>query len=215
MTDPSVIKQNLRRDALQRRRSMSSAERNRWSQAVADRLLRHVADLNITSCASYLSLPEEVQTRFIHERLDASVNVFVPSWDAGSAMYRYAYFDARMPLTVGPYDVPQPRNPIYLEADRMPDLLLIPAVACDRSGHRLGYGSGAFDRLLDDCPARPRVALIFDCQWAPDIPAEPHDLPMDAVCTDTEWVSRSAHLFELNKHMKRQQPADPVGRRNV
>ena len=67
----------------------------------------------------------------------------------------------------------------------MIDLLLVPGVAFDQSGHRLGYGKGYYDRLLPDRPAGCRlVGLCFEFQLLSTLPAEGHDVRMDLLVTE-------------------------------
>ena len=62
------------------------------------------------------------------------------------------------------------------------DWVLVPGLAFDARGYRLGRGAGHYDRLLPTLrPDVPRWALIHDCQWVEDLPVEPHDVPLDGV----------------------------------
>jgi 5-formyltetrahydrofolate cyclo-ligase len=65
------------------------------------------------------------------------------------------------------------------------EVVLVPGVAFDRTGHRLGHGQGYFDRFLDTLPADiPVIGLCFDFQLVAALPHEPHDHPVDAVLTN-------------------------------
>jgi 5-formyltetrahydrofolate cyclo-ligase len=70
-----------------------------------------------------------------------------------------------------------------------PDLLLVPLSAFDAYGHRIGYGAGHYDRAIARLYAkgrRPRlIGIAFDCQEVEMVPAEPHDVPLDAVLTES------------------------------
>ena len=70
------------------------------------------------------------------------------------------------------------------------DWVLVPGVAFDAAGRRLGYGGGYYDRLLALMPpATPRVAGAFDLQLVPDVPAAPHDLVVDTLATESQLLS--------------------------
>ena len=70
-----------------------------------------------------------------------------------------------------------------------PDILLVPLSAFDRSGHRIGYGAGHYDRAIDRLKAKGRtpklIGIAFDCQEVASVPAEAHDVPLDAILTES------------------------------
>jgi 5-formyltetrahydrofolate cyclo-ligase len=66
------------------------------------------------------------------------------------------------------------------------DLALVPAVGFDRQGNRLGHGVGHYDRLLANTPPTlPLIGIAFDCQIIDTLPAEPHDVPMTMLATES------------------------------
>ncbi len=81
---------------------------------------------------------------------------------------------------------PRPNNPVV-----EPDLLLVPLLAFDRRGGRLGYGAGHYDRALQDLRARKPVraiGLAFAAQERARVPTGPHDQPLDAVLTERAYI---------------------------
>ncbi len=64
-----------------------------------------------------------------------------------------------------------------------PDIIFVPGVVFDKSGNRIGYGKGYYDRFLKRCKAIT-VGLAFHCQLVPEIPAEPEDIPLDIILTE-------------------------------
>jgi 5-formyltetrahydrofolate cyclo-ligase len=88
-------------------------------------------------------------------------------------------------LEIGHYGIREPR------AERMAvvpldeiDAILIPAVAFDRSGRRVGYGGGYYDRFLLKVPRAARIAAVFACQIVPEVQADPHDIPIQRIVTE-------------------------------
>jgi 5-formyltetrahydrofolate cyclo-ligase len=69
-----------------------------------------------------------------------------------------------------------------------PDLMLVPLSAFDRTGHRIGYGAGYYDRAIDRLRQKGLdpmlIGIAFDCQEVPSVPAEPHDVRLDAILTE-------------------------------
>ena len=70
-----------------------------------------------------------------------------------------------------------------------PDILLVPLSAFDRAGHRIGYGAGHYDRAIDRLKAKggtPKlIGIAFDCQEVASVPAESHDVALDAILTES------------------------------
>lgn len=69
------------------------------------------------------------------------------------------------------------------------DLIVVPAVAFDRKGHRLGYGKGFYDRFLEDRKDSLKVGFAFDFQVIDNLPVEPHDIPVDIIITPTQIIN--------------------------
>ena len=73
-----------------------------------------------------------------------------------------------------------------------PDVLLVPLLAWDGRGHRLGYGGGYYDRTLAALPGCRTIGCAYDAQRVPEVPAAPYDVPLDAVATEegVTWFRR-------------------------
>lgn len=74
----------------------------------------------------------------------------------------------------------------------IPDVLLVPLLAWDGRGRRLGYGGGYYDRTLAALPGRLAIGCAYSAQRVAEVPAGPHDVPLDAVATEAglTWFSR-------------------------
>jgi len=84
-------------------------------------------------------------------------------------------------MTTDPHGIPVPRT----ERCVIPDVLLLPLVACDPNGYRLGYGGGYFDRTLAENVPRPlAIGVGFELAIVPNIYPEPHDIPLDIIVTE-------------------------------
>jgi len=101
----------------------------------------------------------------------------------GSRLVLSELRDLQQDLRPGAFGVwePSPRTTRPVDPERL-DLVLVPGLAFDRQGHRLGRGRGYFDRLLAAVPRNiPRVGLCFDFQLFDHLPLRPHDQPVSAV----------------------------------
>ena len=94
-------------------------------------------------------------------------------------------------LAIGMYKILEPAPALRLlpakqvKAQEL-DLIMVPGVAFDRSGARMGHGKGYYDKLLQHArPDAPLVALAFECQLFPEIPTAAHDIFMDTIITES------------------------------
>lgn len=99
------------------------------------------------------------------------------------------------PLTAGRWGVREPPQSAALMSLEQVDLVLVPGVAFDAQGHRLGMGSGVFDRFLARLraarPGVPCIGIGYEFQLVPTVPYEAHDMPLDGVQAGAQAVVRS------------------------
>ena len=170
---------------------------NRNAQADKDRLSRQVV-------ARFMSLPEyraaatvmfyvdvrdEVRTQHVlPETLATDKRVIVPYCRADEL--GLFHLENMEELEPGTLQILEPKAPLrhlpQKQVDlRNVDLVMVPGVAFDRRGGRLGHGRAYYDKLL--CQARPDtslVALAFECQMFPEVPTQDHDVFMDKIVTE-------------------------------
>ncbi len=87
-------------------------------------------------------------------------------------------------LKKGRFGIPEPAEPVFAAEDEL-DLILVPGVAFDRVGRRVGHGGGFYDRLLPQYRVS-RAGICFDFQCLGAVPAEEHDIRMNWVVTETQ-----------------------------
>lgn len=161
------------------------------SQSATENLRTVEAVQQATRVACYSATPVEVQTRdFIESCLADGIRVCVPRHLDDRTAYEWSWIRADTIWREGPWHVAEPeqRDPAAPEEI---ELAIVPAVAVDHYGHRLGHGGGNFDRLLARLSCM-RVALVFGFQLLEQIPTEQHDVPVHVIVTDTDVVSTKA-----------------------
>lgn len=132
---------------------------------------------------AYLSIAREVPTRALIEALDARGQaVCVPRFDAAAGAYRPAPWRPGGPLGRGPHGALEPRGGGAVAGDDV-DVWIVPGVAFDERGGRLGRGGGWFDRLLAASGAA-RVGIAFEFQIVGAVPADPWDAAVDVIVTE-------------------------------
>ena len=129
---------------------------------------------------AYMPLPDEVDITPLFQSLEKTF--YIPAFDEASGGYRMARMT--MELKKGRFGIPEPAVPVFATEDEL-DLIIVPGVAFDRTGHRVGRGGGFYDRLLPQYRA-VRAGICFGFQCLEPIPAQEHDIRMDWVVTEVQ-----------------------------
>ena len=176
---------------LVRRASLDPAEREGWSRRIEERL----AALDVWQGAALVhtyvgAVQGEVATRRIVERaLREGKTVVCPRvrWKPrGLDSFAIRSLDDLVQSSRGLWE-PDPARATPTD-DAELDLVLVPGIAFDRRGWRIGFGAGLYDRFLSGVTA-PRVALAFSLQILDSLPVEPHDEPVDWIVTEGETIA--------------------------
>ena len=187
----SGSKASLRAAVLAARRALKPEERAARSDAIARRLLTVEPYARAHVIGLYSAIGAEVDTGSIaRHALQAGKRLAYPRVDATGRTLGFARCDPAH-LVAGPHRTTEPppgSPPVPLE---VLDLVLVPGVAFDPLCRRLGRGRGHYDATLAALPAAtPRFGLAFDLQIVPAVPEEPHDVPLDAVVTESRVLLR-------------------------
>ncbi|MDD3276568.1 MAG: 5-formyltetrahydrofolate cyclo-ligase [Kiritimatiellales bacterium] len=132
------------------------------------------------SIGAYIPLPDEVNLSPLFESLQTTF--YIPAVDETAGIYRMARLTTE--LKKGRFGILEPAVPVFAAEDEL-DLILVPGIAFDRTGRRIGRGGGFYDRLLPQYSA-VRAGICFDFQCLEEIPAEIHDIRMDWLVTETQ-----------------------------
>lgn len=181
------VKEQLRRELIARRERLTDEEVAEKSQLVAGRVLALEEISKCKNLGIYLAINKEVETRFIIDQLIAKLTIYVPKSTNGQ--YKWTLFKSWEKLEKGPYGIWQPSTDGVFDS-RLVDVVMVPGVAFDRSGTRLGYGKGVFDRLLIGSTAA-KIGLAFDFQVLEKVPREEHDVTVDLVVSEKETIKAS------------------------
>lgn len=171
------MKAELRRQALAARRQGGD------QQALSRNLIAALGDLGNSVLAGYWPIRGEADPRDAMAKHAGPVCLPVVLGPARPLVFR-AWDGLDASLDHGNFGT---RHPAARMPELVPDVLVVPLVAFDRNGNRLGYGGGFYDRTLQllraERPVRA-VALAWAVQELPQIPTEPTDQPVDLIVTD-------------------------------
>jgi len=142
-----------------------------------------------SSIALYAAFRCEVPTSgLIREALSAGKKVLLPAVSVHGLAFRR--IRGETDLVPGRYGIPEPNSSCLQQETDTIDLFVIPGVAFDLSGHRVGYGRGYYDRALHRYEAGGKlVGVCYDFQLVEAIAGEPHDVIMDRVITERRIVT--------------------------
>ena len=183
----SVEKKELRNKFLQIRNSIDDNARICMSEEVTERLLKTDAYTNASAVFAYVSVGSEVDTRFLLERiLKDGKRLVVPKCNTKEHVMELYEITSLNQLDIGTYNIPEPsETAIHSGVARCVGrdavaLAVVPALAFDRSGARLGYGGGYYDRFLDGFSGYA-VGLAYPQCMADELPHEDFDCRVNEV----------------------------------
>jgi 5-formyltetrahydrofolate cyclo-ligase len=178
-----VTKAQSRAELLALRRAMTVQARAEAAEAIALQALSVPVVARASRVATYLSMPSEPGTApLVSALVRNGVTVIFPLSLEDHTLAWVAY-DPAAPVTETPLGIPEPAGP-RLGPDALAecDVVIVPALAVDHAGHRLGRGAGYYDRALADVRV-PVCALVFAHELLPEVPHEPHDVPVQMAIT--------------------------------
>lgn len=182
-----MTKGQLRTTVLHQLKQQKEEDRRRRSEVIRRKVFRLRVFRRAKTVCCYVALPYEVQTwRMIEQMLRLGKRVVVPIVRSRSKRLRLSELrDPATELALGAFKVLAPRpSAVRPVPVRALDLVLVPGLAFDRSGHRLGHGHGYFDRFLARLPNRtPTVGLAFRFQLLDRLPIAAHDHPVQTILT--------------------------------
>lgn len=182
-------KKLLRQQALKQRKSLNSLEVQGRSHEIAQRLLFLPEYQKAQNILVYMSFDNEVDTRaIITNAWQQKKRVLVPICHTSDKSMQISELCNFSELAPGTWGIPEPKKDcLRLAEPAVVDAAIIPGVAFDKRGYRLGHGGGYYDRFLTKlAPGCPKIALAYEFMIREYLPNEIHDVPMDYIVTEKE-----------------------------
>lgn len=171
-----TTKKELRQMLRHRKEHISCTE----ASAVLSRLRLHPRWQSASTVLLYHALPDEVPTQALLEELRAAgKTVLLPRVTSPTEMTLHRYTGPG-DLQTGAYGIMEPTGEPFSDYAHI-DTVLVPGMAFDRHGHRLGRGKGYYDRLLPQLPHAYKMGICFPFQLLDEVPVDDHDVLMDCV----------------------------------
>ena len=172
-------KQELRKQIRAAKKAVPFCEKCELSRPIMQQveLLPHF--IEATTVLLYWSMEDEVQTHDFVNRWYEQKVVLLPCVDGDDLRLRQ--YTGEQSMVMGEqFGIGEPVGAEFTELDKV-DLIIVPGVAFDRKGNRMGRGRGFYDRLLKSTPNAYKVGVGFDFQLVESVPVEPFDVAMDRV----------------------------------
>jgi 5-formyltetrahydrofolate cyclo-ligase len=182
---PKGPKAELRRKVRQGRFEMGERESERLSAEIVKHLATFLSTLPVAEVFLYLATPGEPNLKTLATKLEPTIKLALPVVDERSrgAMH-FARWRPSDILRANKYGIMEPSNARDVVEPTANSVILVPALALDQSGHRLGHGVGFYDRFLAGKPCLATIGIVFDRFILPKIPTDRFDIPLTYLATE-------------------------------
>lgn len=176
-----LTKKIMRSKILARLKTQKEEDRNRKSGIIKKKLLRTLVFNKAKTVMFYLSFGGEVNTKGMIEQTYNLGKIVAVPWTKGNGAIRPSLLRKGMRLVRGPYGAKEPAAKEFISLRNI-DLVIVPGLAFDKKGNRLGRGKGCYDVFLNKLPKKTvSLGLAFDFQILPFVPATREDKPVKRV----------------------------------
>ncbi len=173
-----MCKKELRRLIRERKRQCTQEELRALSLSVIERLTANARLAAARTLLLYHPLPDEVDVSCLPDMLSGRT-LLLPRVTGESTMELRVY-EGRDNLEAGAYGIMEPCGPLFTDYETI-DVAVVPGMAFDADGNRLGRGKGYYDRFLGRLPHVYKIGVCFPFQLLESVPAGPTDIRMDEV----------------------------------
>lgn len=189
MADRRTERREGRRQARRIRDAIPAAERARFSREICTRARRLLAASGTTGTVMvYLSFRREVDTEGLIDALRPSHRLAAPRLEANGETMQ-ARLLADQPLVRAAFGMLEPPASAPVVEPASIDAVLVPGLAFDANGFRLGYGGGYYDGFLPRCPQALRIGLAFEAQLVDSVDPHAWDEPLHHIVTERRVIS--------------------------
>jgi len=183
------MKEKLRKEIKEKRRKLIKEDNRKRSKEIKERLFQLKEFKDAQTILFYISYNGEVFTHDMVLESFYNKNIIVPVSNKEDCSLILSHLKSWEELSIGSYGILEPRIEKIRKTDiKDIDLIIVPGVAFDRSGNRLGHGKGYYDRLMKKTKAT-KVGLCFEFQLLDEIPTESHDKSVDILLTEKRTIT--------------------------
>lgn len=188
-------KKALRKEILTKRKNIDTAEKEEMDKKILDRFFESKYYKEAKKIFIYISYDSEIDTiKIIDKAFKDGKKIYVPRTEFESRLMDAVEITSFDNLIKSSYGILEPSiNTPYINPNEL-DLIVVPGVAFDKKGGRMGYGAGFYDRYFkkinkDNIEKITKLALAYDFQVLEEVPMSAQDVPVDYIITEKEFIS--------------------------
>lgn len=179
-----MTKTEIRQETQKKRAALTTKEIENQSTGIVTQILEFPLFRDAGSIAIYFATEDEINIEpILDAALASKTSVYCPYFDKKTNNYTWAHIKNKDSLISSKYGILQPEFAITTDTIDV-GVIIVPGLAFDRFGNRVGHGKGIYDRLLSQAQGI-KVGICLACQLQPRIPKEEHDISMDYIVTPT------------------------------
>ena len=183
----------LRRELKLQRASIETSEKRRINSLISEMVISSELFEHAHTVFVYCSTKDEIDTYPIIEAcFEAGKTVCVPFCEEKRGFMTARRITSISDLTTGKFGIPEPRPDAEIVSHDQIDLCIIPCLAVDLNGYRLGYGGGYYDRFLAHTVCS-KMVLCAESRLLRSVPRESFDIPCDYICTERRILIRETY----------------------
>jgi 5-formyltetrahydrofolate cyclo-ligase len=189
--EPAIDKVALRKELIRQRLALNPETVQDYSQQICDRLQTSPQFQTARTILAYLSIRKEPDLNPLWSTSSRSTRWGLPRCVGKDLVFHDCDPTNSSHFHAGAYGIQEPLSALPVIQPETVDWILVPAVACDRQGYRLGYGAGYYDRLFaqPQWAKIPAIGIVFHFALLTELPRDPWDFPLQGVCTEQELTS--------------------------
>lgn len=180
------MKNQLKDKMLEKRNSLPKEEILKKSMKIKSKLFNLEYYKKSKTAMFFVSFNSEVNTHDMIKNSLKNKTVIVPKI-VNNEIEPSVIIDFDSMIPSGKFGILEPMGLMKIAYKNI-DLVLVPGIAFDKEGHRVGYGFGYYDKFLKKVPKAAKIGLCFDFQVVDKLPREEHDVPVDLIVTEERIV---------------------------
>ena len=183
-------KKELRKKILKIRKEMDINKKRKFDNIIHNKFLKSKFYSQCGNIFVYISYDSEIDTKtIIRKALEDGKNIYVPRTNYNTKLMEAVKISSLENLIEDKYGILQPtESRLAVELEEI-DLIIMPGVAFDNNGGRMGYGGGFYDRYMSKCSKNiQKISLAYDFQILDDVPMDSHDTRVNFIITENKEI---------------------------